>query len=349
MRKFCSFLLFFVICFAGYAQAQNTVVVQPEDQPIIKNEENKDDNSTTIDELKAKADKGDVEAQLNLGYMYLYGINGINIDYKQALAYYEEAAKQDSAIANNNLGSLYFSGIGTDINYDKAIYFFDKATSLGSHDAAVNLAIIYLNANHDGNKSDKDFGKIADLLKQAQEDNNIAKYLLGYGYYKGLFGKKNMTEVFQLVKAAADGQYDEAQYVLAKFYLNGYGTPKNYARAVEYLQKASDQGNPEAITTLADILAEGKIYKQDIKKAHVLYNVAAVMGADNAAEKRDTLETNLSIEDLLSIQALAENYKETPSEQTSLIRRTFGKSLKAYIDSNIVENNISNKSKDVSK
>lgn len=325
------------------------MVVQPEDHPVITNDENKDENTTTLDELKAKADNGDLEAQLNLGYMYLYGINGLNIDYKQALAYYEEAAKQDSAVANNNLGSLYFSGIGTDVDYDKAIYFFDKAASLGSHDAAVNLAIIYLNANNDENQSPKDFEKIVNLLKQAQTDNSIAKYLLGYGYYKGLFGKKNTTEIFQLVKAAADEQYDEAQYVLAKFYLNGYGTPKNYAHAVEYLQKASDQGNAEAIATLADILAAGKIYKQDIKKAHVLYNVAAVMGVDDAAGKRDALETNLSIEDLLSIQALAENYKEVPSEQTALIRRTFGKSLKAYIDSNIVENNVANKDKGLSK
>ena len=43
------------------------------------------EQSITIDELKEKADKGDTQSQLDLGYMFLYGKNGANIDYKQYL------------------------------------------------------------------------------------------------------------------------------------------------------------------------------------------------------------------------------------------------------------------------
>lgn len=142
-------------------------------------------------------------------------------------------------------------------------------------------------------------------------------------------------KAFLLIKAAADAQYDEAQYVLSDFYINGWGTPKNYNRAVQYLRMSIAQGNPEAIMRLADILAEGKVYTRNIKNAHVLYNVASVMGMSEAAEKRDDIEKSLRIEDLLAVQSEAENYKPAPSQLTSFIRQTFGNSLKVYIDTNL--------------
>lgn len=296
-------------------------------------------SQVNIEELKAKAENGDIEALLDLGYTYLYGTNGVNTNYKQALAYYEAAAGKGSAVAYNNLGSLYFSGIGTNVDYPKAIHFFEEAAKLGSHDAAVNLAIIYL-----GNDSDKkDFDKIMGLLNSAEPDNNIAKYLLGYCYYKGFHVKQDYAKAFELIKTAADGNYDEAQYVLSDFYIRGLSTPKNYSKAVDYLQKAATQGNPAAITKLADILAEGTAYPRDVNKAHMLYNVASVLGEKDAGEKRDALEGELSIENLLAVQAEAENYKPEPSKETKFVRQTYGNSLKIYIDSNIKTDEIKNK------
>ena len=292
-------------------------------------------SNTVVNDLKDKAAKGDVSALLDLGYMYLYGINGVNIDYKQALHYYEEAASHNSAVAYNNLGSLYFSGIGTDVDKKKALHFFEEAAKLGSNDAAVNLAIISLSSGPQG-KTEDDYNKIFNLLNQAEKDNNIAKFLIGYSYANGFRVKRDNIKAFKNIKAAADDKYDEAQYVLADFYIKGLGTAKNYNRAVEYLQLAADQGNKEAMVKLADILAQGKLYTKDIKKAHILYNVASVLGAKDAAEKRDALEDNLAIQDLLNIQSMAEDFSASPSPQTSFIRQTFGSSLKAYIDAYIV-------------
>lgn len=338
MNSLKYFVFGFVLCLTtnAYAQENNISQNTTENTVITPSESQKseDNNKKDIEELKAKAGNGDVDAQLDLGYTYLYGVNGTNIDYKQALTYYEMAAKQNSAVAYNNLGSLYFSGIGTDVDYAKAIHFFDEAAKLGSSDAAVNLAIIYL-GNDSQNKSEADYKKILDLLNQAQKDNTIAKYLLGYCYYQGFLVKKDYVKAFKLIKPIADEQYDEAQLVLTDFYINGWGTTKNYNRAVSSLQESAKQGNPVAMQKLADILVAGKIYTPDIKKAHVLYNVASVMGIKDAGEKRDALEENLSIEDLLEIQAEAENYKPAPSDRTSFIRQTFGDSLKVYIDSNM--------------
>ena len=344
MNNLFKFLLVISVCFVSSAFASEntsdgkTVPEVKSAGSAITPSDKANETSTVnlIDELKDKAAKGDVEAQLNLGYMYLYGINGVNIDYKQALSYYEAAAAQKSAVAYNNLGSLYFSGVGTDLDKEKALYFFEEAAKLGSNDAAVNLAIISLSSGAK-DKTDADYKKIFDLLNQAQKDNNIAKFLLGYSYAKGFRVEPNKIKAFQYIKAAADDKYDEAQYILADFYINGFGTAKNYNRAIEYLQMATDQGNIDAMMKLADILAAGKIYTKDVKKAHMLYNIASVSGAKGAAEKRDALEENLPIQDLLNIQSMAEDFTANPSQQTSFIRKTFGSSLKAYIDTYIIE------------
>ncbi len=305
----------------------------------ISDDEKKEEKIISIDELKEKADKGDIQSLLDLGYMFLYGENGANIDYKQAIHYYELAAKSKNAVALNNMGSLYFNGIGTDVDYKKAIQYFEEAASLGSNDAAVNLAIIYLGSDKK-NKTADDLKKIYDLLNQAQKSNYTAKFLLGYSYYTGFLVPQDYIKAFKLIKEVADNSYDEAQFIISEFYISGNGTTKNYNQAIKYLRAAVAQGHKEAIVKLADILAEGKMYTRNIMNAHILYNVAAVMGAENAAAKRDALEKQLKIEDLLAIQANAENYKPEPSNQTLFIRQTFGNSLKAYIDMNL--SNIAN-------
>jgi hypothetical protein len=292
--------------------------------------------SVPLDSLKAKADSGNIEAQLDLGYTYLYGINGTPVDYKQALHYYELAGESKNPVALNNLGSLYFNGIGTDVDYPKALHFFNEAAQLGSDDAAINLAIIYLGSDNK-NKTPEEFSKIRKLLEQSQS-NSISKYLLGYSYLQGFMVKKNEQKAFTLIKKAADDEYDEAQLVLASLYIQGKGTPKNYTRAVEYLQCAVDQGNFEAMYQLATIYAEGKIYKKNIMKAHTLYNIAAVLGKKEAAQKRDELENFLKIEDLLAAQSEAENYQPVVSKLTAFIKQTYGNSLKAYIDMNLKTN-----------
>lgn len=293
----------------------------------------------TLEELRQNALNGDTEAQLDLGYMYLYGVKGVKVDYAQALHFYQLAAEKKSAVALNNLGSLYFNGLGTKVDYKKAMEYFEQAAHLGSNDAAVNLAIIYLGADSK-NKTKQDFDKVFYLLNQAQKTNNSAKFLLGYAYYTGFFVERDYSKAFKLIKAAADAQYDEAQLVLADFYIDGLGTPKNYNRAIQYLDEAAQQGNPEALIRLADIYADGELYTKDIKKAYMLYNVASVLGIDEAAENRDELEKNLNINVLLQVQADAENYKFKPSDLTAFIRKTFGKSLRVYIDSN--QNFVSN-------
>ena len=55
---------------------------------------NQGDYKTALSILEDLANKGDVEAQTYLGYMYNYG-NGVQQDYKKAFELFEKASNQE--------------------------------------------------------------------------------------------------------------------------------------------------------------------------------------------------------------------------------------------------------------
>lgn len=282
--------------------------------------------------LTRQAEEGNVDAQLTLGYMYLYGESGVDKDYEKAFQYYNMAANQNDSIAINNVGSLYFSGIGTEKSLSKAAQMFEKASSLGNTEAAVNLSFIYLTKDSALNNP----RAAVELLKSASEAGNpTAKFLLGYAYFKGFVVEQNYKKAIALIREAANAEYDDAEYMLGYMYLNGLGITKNYGNAVKYFNLAFNQGNVDAMMELGNILAAGTMYTQDVYHAHILFNIASVHGISSAVEKRDFLEKKLKIEEVLQAQAEAENFKEKPSELTLYIQQTFGKNIRHYIDENL--------------
>jgi len=286
---------------------------------------------TPFEKAVRMAESGDAESALALGYMYLYGQSGVETDYQKAFHFYELAAKQNNLIALNNLGSLYFNGIGTEVDYDKAIALFKKAAELGSDDAAVNLAFIYLSS-----RDKVYFTPAIALFEQAADTgNNTAKFMLGYAYYKGFVVPQDLRSAVQLIQEAANANFDEAQLVFARMYIYGQGIAQNYGHAITYYRRAIAQGNIEAIMDLAKILTEGQVYAPNLLQAHTLYNIASVYGVEGAAESRDSLKSSLKLEQLLEAQNAAEKYQPHPSELTQYIRHTFGTNIRKYIDDNL--------------
>ncbi len=293
------------------------------------NSEDSTQQETPLERMIRHAQEGKLDAQLSLGYMYLYGEDGVEIDHKKAFYFYEMAAKQNNAIALNNLGSLYFNGIGTEVNYQKAAELFFQAAQNGSDDAAVNLAFIYLSSDN----SDEQHEAAINLFQEAAKaGNNTAKFMLGYAYYKGFIVEQSFHQAIDLIKDAAKYKFDIAQYMLGIMYRNGEGITKNYGNAVKYLWSAVNQGNVPAMMDLGTIYAEGVIYPQNHFMAHVLFNIASVYDAPNAETYRDEIEEYLKIENLLQAQTKAETFSEQPSELTLYIRKTYGNDVRVYID-----------------
>lgn len=301
-----------------------------------KTQDNTALQETYEEKLIRMSNEGNVDADLALGYMYLYGDkeHNITINHEKSFQYYQKAAAQDNIVAINNLGSLYYSGIGTPRNLLEATRMFSKAASLGNSEAMLNLAFIYLSGKGELYRPKE----AMQLFKQASDANNFtASFMLGYAHYKGFIVEKDYLQAFKLVKEAANKGFDEAMIVLSNMYMNGHGTPQNYSNGVKVLSKAAIQGNTEAMMLLAGILASGKRYPKNIVQAHIWYNLAATQGVPQAAEKRDLIGKSIKMEELLQAQAQAETFKAKPSSITTYIKQTFGTNVRKYIEDGITQ------------
>lgn len=286
---------------------------------------------TPLEKTTRLAEEGNIDAAMTLGYMYLYGTDGVSRDNEKAFHFYELAAKTGDPIALNNLGSLYFNGIGVPVNYAKAIKLFEQAAQNGNNDAAVNLAFIKLTSEDDDQNA-----QAIDLFTQAAANgSNTAKFMLGYAYYKGFVVSQDFKKALVLLNDAAKAGFDEAHYILAQMHANGEGTAQNYNNAINHYRAAIGQGHVESMMDLGRILAEGRMYAKNYIQSYILFNIASVYGAPNAVENRNIIEKQLKLDELLEAQNSAAVYKAVPSELTLYMRQTFGNNVRRYIDTHL--------------
>ncbi len=86
--------------------------------------------------------QGDVQAQFELGNMYLKG-QGIPQNIIKAQQWFEKAAEQGLPAAQFNLGLIYELGSGTSMDLEKAVWWYTKAAEQGDADAQFALSICY--------------------------------------------------------------------------------------------------------------------------------------------------------------------------------------------------------------
>ena len=95
------------------------------------------DWATALKEWKPLAEKGDVDAQTNLGLMYQNGW-GVPQDDKEAVRWYTLAAEQEHAKAQYNLGVMYALGEGVIKDYVYA-HMWGNIASMNENDKGETL------------------------------------------------------------------------------------------------------------------------------------------------------------------------------------------------------------------
>ena len=221
------------------------------------------------------AEKGNAQAQCNLGIMYEYG-QGTAQDYEKAVEWYQKAADQGNALAQTNLGVKYYWGKGTQQDLAKAAEWFQKAAEQGYADAQTNLGIMY----HDGDGVDQDYEQAAFWYQKAAEQGNYtAQNNLGVMYQYGEGVDPDHQQALVWYQKSAEQGYLNAQTNLALLYLFGQDIELDYAKAALWLQKAAEQGDTTAQTLLGDMYENGYgVEQQDIEQALYWYRQAADAG-----------------------------------------------------------------------
>lgn len=189
---------------------------------MAKGEKPEVDLQGLIDRIRGLADKGnDKDALFAMGFL-IQQSNQPNA-IAEASSYYRKAAELGQLQAMNNYGFLLV-GSGADVaGTREGIGYIKKASEGGLNAARRNMAAIYLGG-----------------LAGEKKDPDAARKLLE--------------------TAAADGD-NQAQFELAQFFLE-LGGPERLDddKAWEWLNKAADAGNPNAMATLGSVLFDGKMF-----------------------------------------------------------------------------------------
>lgn len=114
------------------------------------------------------------------------------------------------------------------------------------------------------------------------EETAQSQYDLGNKYYFGVGVSMDYQKAIEWYQKAADQGYAQAQCSLGVMYANGEGVSKDYQKAAEWHQKAAEQGLAEAQFNLGLMYANGDGFLKDYQKAAEWYQKAAEQGDTRA-------------------------------------------------------------------
>lgn len=189
--------------------------------------------------LKKKVDSGDMHYANSLGYAYEFGV-GTSLSIKEAMKYYEMAAKQNNVLGMTNLANLYIQ----ENKLKKAKPLLVKAAEKEYGYAQYLLAMNFFDLYSENNKEALHW-----LERAAKNDEPEALYQLGVYYLEG--DEADLAKAINYFQRAAELNHADAALELSYIYDEGISVEQDDDKALFFLKKAAELGNQEAIEELA--------------------------------------------------------------------------------------------------
>ena len=191
-----------------------------------------------VDELRAKAEAGDGDSQLQLGLRYHRG-EGVVKDQVEGAKWFRKAAEQNYAKAQFAMGCCYSNGEGVAEDQVEAVKWYRKAAEQNFAPAQNELAVSY----HTGRGVAKDYVESVKWYRKAADQNFAsAQFDLGFCYAHGEGVAEDQVEAVKWYRKAAEQNLDSAQYELGAGYVNGAGVAKDYVQGYMWWLLAAGQG-----------------------------------------------------------------------------------------------------------
>ena len=239
--------------------------------------------------IKARADKGDADAQLSVASLYTSG-TGVARDPVKAAKYIRKAAEQGLARAQCLLGLAYSSGDGVKMDKTEAARWLRRGADQGLAEAQFDLGLCYANGD----------GVVNDPVQAVD-------------WYR---------------KAAAQGLVG-AECELGNCYLEGNGVPTDIPEGVKWIREAAERGFAPAQNTLGLCYSKGRGVTKDYVEAYKWYDLAAAKGGDVADEARISMaaaQRFMKPEEVAKAQQLASEFKprktSAPGEASTQTNQT---------------------------
>jgi S1-C subfamily serine protease len=213
-----------------------------------------------------------------------------------------EAAEQGSALAQLNLGNLYYEGRGLEKDLTQAAEWIRKAALQGNAEAQASLGVLYQLGHGVG----QDYYEAAAWYRKAAEQGLAqGQHLLGLLYETGEGVPQDNGQAATWFRKAADQGDAFAQNQLGGLYAEGKGVPKDHVQAAAWYRKAAEQGDATAQLNLGTVYLDGLGVPQNYSESYFWVKLAAAGRVSGASPEQ--LQTLVAyIASYLTSEALSE-------------------------------------------
>ena len=194
------------------------LILQPGGFALAQSSAEASAKQKAIADLRQQGYAGDVNAQIQLGVIYLTG-DGVAKDDAEAMTWFRKAADQDNPLAERYLAEMYFKGRGVPVDNMEAAKWLRQSAEQGDAQSQYNLAVLYT---------------------------------------QGLGVPRNLKEAANWMQKSASQNLAAGELGLGVLFENGQGVPQDAIEAAKWYQKAVDQDNAEAMNNLALLMANSR-------------------------------------------------------------------------------------------
>ena len=217
-----------------------------------------------------------------------------------------DAAENGDIHCMNELAVLYLDGDDeTDPDPEEAVYWFRKLAEAGESNGMFSLALHYAKGfgverdfekaaywmgeaakagDTDAPRSEEKYRKMAASLQKAEAGDAEAQAILARGFME--LGNslsqagpgKDYEESVKWAKRAVDQGNGDAMWTLALAYQHGRGVDEDMDTAIEYYTKGAEIENAACMHSLGCEYMNGQNIKKDKKKGFELFKAAAEQG-----------------------------------------------------------------------
>lgn len=292
-------------------------------------------------ELRGWADRGDADAQFELGLRLITG-EGVKKNVEDGVKLIEKAAKQKHLRAQHVIATLYEDGVGVKKDLAKAAEWYRTSAELGFALSQHSLGALY----EEGKGVKKDTAKAAEWFKKAAEQGNPpSQTVFASKLERGEGVDKSTAKAALWYLKAAQQDFVPAMTRLANLYDTGQGVPVDFRRAGAWYHRAARSEDPWAANNLAWFLAtcpEENLHNGEtavLLARRALKLVAEVVQSDEQPyEMVDTMAAALArngefkeaeLWQKRSLTMLGED-KEVSAEERKKLNDEFSSRLKLY-------------------
>ncbi len=226
--------------------------------------------------MQQSAGLGYEYGEYKLGCYYLYGLEGVNIDYDKAVEWLTKAAEKDYPYAMLEMGDFYLYDYAGKDEQAKAYSYYEKAAEQDVINEGLGLCYEY---GFGVERNDAEAFKY--YLKAAEDEYVRGKYNAALCYYFGYGVKENFNEAYRWFNEAAQQQHTGAVYYKGKMLISGEGTPQDIPEGISLIKQAAEAGERDAQFDLANCYLAGKGVDENEELAMEWFEKAA----DNGHEK----------------------------------------------------------------